>query len=98
MIILRRRVFCRPEVITHFFKLFFGIKSIICKSILYQSLGILPVAFFSFALPVGSVRSAVHRAFIGLHTAPTQAIKDVLLSAFYKTGLVGIFNTYNKIA
>jgi hypothetical protein len=38
------------------------------------------------------------RAFIGRDTQPVQAIEDFLLSACYKTLLVGVFDAQDKIA
>jgi hypothetical protein len=58
-----------------------------------ELIGILAVHGFALALAVGTVRSAHMHPFVEGNAAPLQRIDDKLLSAGYKTGLVGVFDT-----
>jgi hypothetical protein len=51
----------------------------------------------SFTLPVRTIRTAFHRAFIGREAAPFEAIVNIFFSPCNVSRLVGIFYPQNEL-
>ena len=64
----------------------------------HQILGILPVRVLALGLAIGAVRTTHVGAFVPVQTEPAQRLENVLLGFCGTAGLVGVFDTQDKLA
>ena len=95
MIVLRGRIVIRLERLSHLFKFFGCIKSVISMTISDQFFRILLVdaLLFAFALAVGAVGTGIGGTFIRFKSDPFEAIRDIFFCTGYIAALVRIFYT-----
>ena len=77
---------------------FSSIKSIVSMTLSNQTLRILTVNGFAFALAVWCVMATRYRTFVRSLSAPLKAFQYVFLGAFYVTALIGILNTEHEVS
>jgi hypothetical protein len=100
MVILRRRVLGRLVPGTHFLKLFGGVEGVVSMSLPDQLFGISDIDSFRLplTLAIGAIGAGMRWAFIGVESAPGEAVKDIFFGAGHITALVCVFDTEDKIA
>jgi hypothetical protein len=100
VVVLGGGIFSSPVVGAHFLQFFRSVESIIGMALADQLLSILLIESFrlALALTIGAIGAGKKRTFVGVESAPGEAIEDIFFCAGYIAGLVGVFDTKDEIA